>query len=137
MSNSPITLCGNLTDDPELRFTPNGTAVCNIRMAVNDSYRDSSGEWQEKLNGFFQVTVWRNQAESCGQVLKKGNRIVVKGLLRNRSYEDKEGATRWVAEVTADEIGYSLLWHHLKNQDKSAPATQTSAPDPADDDVPF
>lgn len=109
--NSPITIAGNLADDPELRFTPNGTAVANLRVAVNDSYYDrQKGEWKEVLRGFFTVNVWRDQAESVAQYLKKGHRVIVRGILRNRSYETQDGQTRWVTEIEADEIGKSLLF---------------------------
>ncbi len=110
-NENQITIIGNLADDPELRYTPNGTAVTNVRVAVNRRRRDAqSGDWVDDLDGFFTCNVWRDMAENVAESLNKGNRVVVMGRLRSRSYEDRQGETRWVTEIEADEICPSLRW---------------------------
>lgn len=110
-----ISIVGNLTEDPELRFTPNGVAVANVRVAVNRRKRNAqTGEWDDQLDGFFTVNVWREMAENIADSLEKGSRVVVIGRLRSRSYEDREGQTRWVTEIEADEICPSLRFARAK-----------------------
>ena len=110
-TDNVITLVGNLTDDPELRFTPSGVAVANVRVAVNRRIRNNqTNEWEDKLDGYFTVNVWRDQAENVAESLHRGNRVLVTGRLTSRSYQDKEGQTRWVTEIEADEICPSLRW---------------------------
>jgi single-strand DNA-binding protein len=106
-----ITIVGNLADDPELRYTPNGVAVTTLRVAVNQRFfnKETNG-WDERLDGFFSVNVWRDYAENVAESLKRGARVLVTGRLRSRSYEDKEGQTRWVTEIEADEVCPSLKW---------------------------
>ncbi len=114
-SDNVITIVGNLTDDPELRYTPNGVAVTNMRVAVNRRIRNSqTNEWDDKLDGFFTVNVWRDHAENVAESLKRGTRVLVQGRLISRSYEDKEGQTRWVTEIEADEVCPSLRWATAK-----------------------
>lgn len=110
MADNVITIIGNLADDPELRYTPNGVAVTNISVAVNRRFRNQTGEWDEKLDGFFRVNVWRDQAENVAESLSKGARVMVQGRLISRSYEDKDKQTRWVTEIEADEVCPSLRW---------------------------
>ena len=106
-----ITIIGNLADDPELRYTQSGVAVANVRVAVNRRKRNQdTNEWEDALDGFFTCNVWREQAENVAESLSKGDRVLVLGRLRSRSYENKEGETRWVTEVEADEITPSLRW---------------------------
>jgi len=112
MSNS-VTLVGNLVDDPELRFTPSGTAMAKIRMAVNRRWRDRSGEWQEEAS-FFRGTVWDDQAEQIAESLEKGARVIVTGRLEQRSWETQEGERRSVVEIRIDEMGPSLRWATAK-----------------------
>lgn len=108
MSNN-VTLIGNLVEDPELRFTPNGTAMAKVRMAVNRRWRDQQGEWQEDTS-FFGGTVWREQAETVAESLQKGMRVIVTGRLEQRNWETPEGDKRSIIEVQIDEIGPSLRW---------------------------
>ena len=108
MSNN-VTLIGNLVDDPELRFTPSGVALAKIRLAVNRRWRGQDGEWQEATS-FFTGTVWREQAESVGESLQKGARVIVSGRLEQRSWETEQGDKRSVVEIQIDEIGPSLRW---------------------------
>jgi single-strand DNA-binding protein len=110
-TDNVITIVGNLADDPELRYTPNGVAVTTLRVAVNQRFfnKETNG-WDERLDGFFSVNVWRDYAENVAESLKRGARVLVTGRLRSRSYEDKEGQTRWVTEIEADEVCPSLKW---------------------------
>jgi len=105
---------GNLTDDPELRFTQNGTPVTNFRLAVNQRIKDADGTWRDGETNFFRVNAWRDQAENIAESLAKGNRAVVLGRLRTRSFETSEGEKRSVTEIDADEVGASLKWATAK-----------------------
>ncbi|HEY6634073.1 MAG TPA: single-stranded DNA-binding protein [Acidimicrobiia bacterium] len=107
--SSNVTLIGNLTRDPELRFTPSGVAVATIGLAVNRSWRGKDGEWQEQTS-FFDCVVWREQAEQVAESLQQGARVIVSGRLEQRSWETKEGEKRYAVEVQVDEMGPSLRW---------------------------
>lgn len=98
-----VILVGNLTRDPELSETNNGTAVCNFSIAVNRDYTNADGE---RDTDFFNITVWRGRAETCGQYLKKGSKVGVVGGLQNRSYEDKDGIKRYVTDIIADQVEF-------------------------------
>jgi len=115
MSDNSVTLVGNLTDGPELRFTPNGTAVASIRLAVTPRIREGDS-WKDGETSFFQVNVWRDQATNAAESLSKGDRAVVVGRLRTRSWQTPEGDKRSVVEVEADEIGSSLKFATAKPQ---------------------
>jgi len=108
VSASPVTLVGNLTADPELKFLPTGVGKLAFSIAVNHYWTDQDGEKQEKTS-FFNVVAWRNLAEDAANVLAKGVRVVVTGRLEQRSWDDKEsGAKRSTVEVLADNIGLSV-----------------------------
>jgi single-strand DNA-binding protein len=109
-SDNTVTLTGNITDDPELRFTPGGAAVANFTVAVNRRYRNNDGQWEDKLDGFFRCNCWRDMAENVAESLQKGTRVVVVGRLQQRTWEDAEGNKRSAFEVQVDEIGPSLRW---------------------------
>jgi len=98
-----VTLVGNLTRDPELRQTPNGTSVCQLGVAVNSSYKDASGQWVEKPN-YFDVVVWGPQGENCARYLTKGRQIAVDGRLDQRSWEAQDGSKRSKVEIHADVV---------------------------------
>jgi single-strand DNA-binding protein len=106
-------LVGNLTDDPELRFTPNGAAVANFRLAVTPRVREGDS-WKDGETSFFRINVWRQQAENVAETLQKGTRCIVVGRLRTRSWETPEGEKRSVTEVEADELGPSLKFATAK-----------------------
>lgn len=109
-STVTIAFVGNLTDDPELRFTPQGVAVVKFGVAVNERRLNRETEkWEDGNVSFFQVSAWRQLAENIAESLKKGARVVVTGVLRQRSYE-KDGQTRYVWEVTADAVGPDLAY---------------------------
>ena len=98
-------LIGNLTKDPELRYTPQGTAVVNLRLAVNRRFRDRNQETKEEVC-FLTVVVWDKQAESCNQFLHKGSPVFVEGRLQSRSWEDNAGQKRNVLEVRAERVQF-------------------------------
>lgn len=103
-----ITVVGNLTRDPELRFTNSGMAVATCGMAVNYR-RQKQGEWEEEVS-FFDVTAFGDLGENVAESLNKGNRIIVSGRLQQRSWETQDGDKRSKVEIVADEIGPSLRW---------------------------
>jgi single-strand DNA-binding protein len=109
MADTHVTITGNLTDDPDLRFTPNGTAVANFRIAVTARVKDGEG-WRDGDTSYFRVNVWRQLAEHVSESLSKGDRAVVIGRLKSRSWETPEGDKRSVVEVEADEVAPSLRW---------------------------
>ena len=98
-----VILIGNLGQDPELRYTGSGTAVCNLRLATNESYKDSSGQLVEKTE-WHSVVAWARLAEICGEYLKKGSQVYIEGSLQTRSYDDKDGVTKYVTEIKAREM---------------------------------
>jgi single-strand DNA-binding protein len=110
MTDNNVTLVGNITRDPELRFLPNGTANATFGLAVNRRWQNrQTNEWEEKVS-FFNVVCWREMAENAAASLGKGTRVLVTGRLEQRSYETQDGDKRSVVEVIADEIGPSLRW---------------------------
>ena len=130
-----VFLIGNLTRTPELRYTPSGTAVADLRLAVNRNYTTQGGEKREETC-FLTVVVWGKQAESCGEYLDKGSPIMVEGRLQTRDWETKEGQKRSVVEVVAERVQFM-------GRSKSAAASAPGVPEPveaggeADDEVPF
>lgn len=115
-----ITLIGNLTEDPVLRFTPSGAAVANFRVASTPRYLDrQSGEWKDGEALFLNCNIWRQAAEHVAESLQRGMRVIVSGRLRQRTYETKEGEKRTVFELEVDEIGPSLRYATAKVQKMS------------------
>ena len=108
-ADNTVTLVGNVTDDPELRFTPSGAAVANFTVAVNRRFQ-KDGQREDRLDGFFRCSCWRDMAENVAESLHKGTRIVVVGRLQQRSWDDPEGNKRSTIEVQVDEVGPSLRW---------------------------
>lgn len=98
-------LIGNLTRDPELRYTPTGVAVANLGLAVNRRFRDKTGELKEDVC-FLTVTVWDKQAEACCQHLQKGSPIFVEGVLQSRSWETNDGQKRSTLDVRAERVQF-------------------------------
>ncbi|MEW2331405.1 single-stranded DNA-binding protein [Micromonospora chersina] len=118
--DTTITVIGNLTDDPELRFTPSGAAVAKFRVASTPRFMDkASGEWKDGEPLFLSCTVWRQAAENVAESLQRGARVIVSGRLRQRSYETREGEKRTVIELEVDEIGPSLRYATAKVQKMS------------------
>jgi single-strand DNA-binding protein len=113
-SENQVTIVGNLTDDPELRYTPNGAAVANFSVAVSRRGKDESGQWKDLDTSFFRVSAWRSLGENIAESLTRGSRVLVSGRLRSRSWETPEGDKRSVVEIEADEVGPSLRWATAK-----------------------
>jgi single-strand DNA-binding protein len=110
-----VTIIGNLTNDPELRFTPSGAAVANFTVASTPRTFDrQANEWKDGETLFMRCSVWREAAENAAESLQRGNRVIVSGRLRSRSYETKEGEKRTVVEMEVDEVGPSLRYATAK-----------------------
>ena len=139
-SLNKVLLIGNLTRPPELRYTPSGTAVADLRLAVNNDYTTQSGERRQEAS-FLTVIVWGKQAESCSEYLDKGSEIFVEGRIQVRDWEGKDGQKRTATEVVAERVQFMS---RTKGAGAGAPATVPAAPAFAEDsgggnedDVPF
>jgi len=115
IGDTNITMVGNLTDDPELRFTPSGYAVANFTIAsTTKNYDKATGTWKDGDTLFLRCSIWREAAEQVAESLSKGMRAIVTGRLKQRSYETKEGEKRTVFELEVDEVGPSLRYATAK-----------------------
>ncbi len=134
-----VILIGNLGADPEVRFTQNGTAVANLRLATNERYKDRNGEWQERTE-WHRVVCFGRTAEVCQQYLKKGRQIYIEGRLQTREWEDQSGNRRFTTEVVATTMqmlgGRGGGGDDFVPNDAPAAAPAAGAPS-ADDDLPF
>jgi single-strand DNA-binding protein len=126
MADNTVTLVGNVTDDPELRFTPTGRPVANFTVAVNKRFKDNDGQWQDRLDGFFRCNCWADMAENVAESLTKGTRIVVTGRLQQRQWEDNDGNKRSAFEIQVDEVGPSLRWATASVQKSQRSGGQSS-----------
>jgi single-strand DNA-binding protein len=110
MADSTVTIVGNVTRDPEMRYTPSGVAKASFGVAVSRRWQNrNSQEWEEQTS-FFNVVCWRDMAENVCESIGKGARIVVSGRLEQRSWETENGDKRSVVEIVADDVGPSLRW---------------------------
>jgi single-strand DNA-binding protein len=110
MADNTVTISGNLTREPELRYTAAGAATCTLGVAVNRRWQNrQTQEWEEKVS-FFNVVCWRELAENVAESVAKGARVVVTGRLEYRSWETETGDKRSVVEIVADDVGPSLRW---------------------------
>lgn len=150
MSFNKITIVGNLGRDPELRYTPQGTAVCNFSMATNEKRRDKNGEMQD-ITTWFRITLWGRQAENASKYLQKGNPVYIEGRLKLDEWTDREGKQRYTLDVTATDMQF--LSGSPRGEEMSAAAsgaggggtnefssdkeTSTTASTDEDDDIPF
>ena len=142
--NNTVTVVGNVTRDPELRFTPGGAAVANFGLAWN-----RKGQNDEEIVSFFDITCWRNLAENVAESITKGSRVIVYGRLDQRSWENQEGERRSKVEIVADDVAPSLKWataEITRNEfrgggDGAAPAAPSgggrAASTPQTDEEPF
>ena len=124
MSNgNSVTLVGNITRDPELRFTPSGQATATFGLAVNRRWQNRQTQEWEEATSFFDVVCWRDLADNVSESLAKGSRVIVTGRLEQRSWETQEGDKRSKVEVVADEVGPSLRWAtaEVKKTDRRGP----------------
>ena len=134
-----VTLIGNLGQDPELRYTGSGTAVCNMRVATSETYKDKDGNQVENTE-WHTVVAWARLAEICGEYLKKGRQVYIEGQLQTRQWEDKDGNTRYSTEIKAREM--QMLGGRDDGAAPARPTPQAAAKQsPAnvepDDDLPF
>jgi single-strand DNA-binding protein len=142
---TPISIVGNLTADPELRFTASGKAVASLRVAVSERVKDTDGTWKDGDATFWKVTVWDRLAEHVGDSLAKGQRVIAVGRVSSRTYETREGEKRTDYEITADAVGPDLKWDTVKvsKASKGGPKATPAADDPwahgavGLDEVPF
>ena len=110
MADNTVTVVGNVTRDPEMRYTAGGAANCTFGIAVNRRWMNrQTNEWEERTS-FFNVVCWREMAENVSESLAKGSRVIVTGRLEQRSWETENGEKRSVVEIAADEVGPSLRW---------------------------
>jgi len=112
--DNQIVIVGNLTRDPELRYTPNGAALVKFGIAWSKRAPDESGQWRDVETSFFNVTAWRQLAENVAESLTQGSRVVVVGRLRTNTWETPEGEKRSTVETEADEVAPSLKWATAK-----------------------
>lgn len=108
MSSNSFTITGNLTADPELRFTPTGAAVVNFTVASTPRHKNAAGDWVDGNPLFMKCTVWREAAENVAESLRKGTRVVATGKLASRTFETREGEKRTVVELDVEDVGPSL-----------------------------
>ena len=104
-----VTIVGNVTDDPELRFTPSGLPVANFTVAVNSRVKKGD-QWEDRNDGFFRCSCWRDMAENVAESLQKGTRVMVVGRLQEQKWEDNDGGKRSRIEIQVDEVGPTLRW---------------------------
>lgn len=123
MNEPTTTLVGNLVEDPALRYTPNGAAVCNFKVAQTPrTFDKQSNEWKDGEAIFMPCSIWREAAENVSESFKRGDRVIVTGRLKSRSYETKEGDKRTVIELEAEEVGASVKYATatIKRAEKSS-----------------
>ncbi len=151
MSFNKITIIGNLGRDPELRYTPQGDAVCDFSVAVGDRKRDKAGEWQD-ITTWFKVTFWRKQAENASKYLTKGRQVYVEGRLQIEEWTDRDGNNRQTLAIQGSELQFLGEKGSGEKLNYSAPESNfedntgdsntnsvadTGSPAPTDDDIPF
>lgn len=127
MADNAVTVVGNLVREPELRFTNGGSAVCSFGMAVSRRYQQNN-EWKEQTS-FFNVVAWGQLGENAAQSLSKGSRVIVSGRLEQHTY-DKEGESKSIVEIVADELGPSLRWATAQVE-RTARTNSDDGPPPA------
>lgn len=132
MNTPTITVTGNLTRDPELRYTPSGVAVANTGLAVNKRKRNTDGTYEDAGTDFYSVTAWRQLATNVAESLGKGARVVITGRQEIRTWEGDDKVTRTAVEITADEIGASLAFATVQVE-RNERRHPNQPPHPADD----
>ncbi len=134
MSFNKITIIGNLGRDPELRYTPQGDAVCDFSVAVNDRKRDKAGEWQD-VTTWFKVTFWRKQAENASKYLTKGKSVYVEGRLQVEEWTDRDGNNRFTLTIQGTDMHFISDGRGEGNeQNSSSESSYSSSPTAASDD---
>jgi single-strand DNA-binding protein len=124
--DNQVVIVGNMTRDPELRYTPNGAALVKFGMAVSRRVKDdATGQWKDADTSFFDVTAWRTLAENVAESLTQGTRVVVVGRLRTNTWETPEGDKRSKVEIEAEEVAPSLKWATAKPEKQGRGAGQS------------
>jgi single-strand DNA-binding protein len=130
--STPIAIVGNLTADPELRFTASGKAVASLNVAVSQRVKEGDA-WKDGDTTYWRVSAWDSLAEHIGDSLSKGQRVIISGRVASRTYETREGEKRTVYEITADAVGPDLKWATAKVERAGGKAGKGSAPVAVDD----
>ena len=131
MAMTAVTIVGNITRDPDLKFTGSGLAMCTFGLAVNNRKKDERGEWVDGDPSFYDVVCWRQLAENVTESLPKGTSVIVVGKLRQRSWEADDGTKRSKVEVQADHVGPALNWATAevsRNEKRTAPVIADEEP---------
>lgn len=128
-------LQGNLTKDPDLRYTPSGTAVCNVSLATNSRFKNKQGETQEKTQ-FHNLILWAGQAETLGKYGCTGQKLLVRGEIEYRSYDDRDGNKKYITEIIVREFEFLSPGKATRESPKGQPESQEPPFNP-DDDIPF
>lgn len=144
MSFNKITIVGNLGRDPELRYTPQGNAVCNFSVATNEKRRDKNGEMQD-VTTWFRITLWGKQAETASKFLTKGSPVYIEGRLRVEEWTDRDGKNRYTIDVNATDMqfisggarGEELTHSGDDSYTDDSEISKGAAAAPGDDDIPF
>jgi single-strand DNA-binding protein len=144
MSVNKAILVGNLGKDPELRYTPSGTAVCTFTLATSERFKNKQGEQQDRTE-WHNIVVWAGLAEICGKYLTKGKQVYIEGRIQNRSYDDRDGNKRYISEVVASEMQMLSRSGDQGGGGGSRPTTPPEEPSASsqeppfnpDDDIPF
>ena len=136
-----VILIGNLGNDPEVRYTPDGTAVANFSIATSDEWTDKDTGEKKKRTEWHRIVAWRRLGEICGEYLSKGRQVYVEGKLQTRSWE-KDGATRYTTEIIASDVQFLGTRDSADTYRSPRPAetpefSKPSPPDKQDDDIPF
>lgn len=139
MSVNKVILVGRLGKDPELRYTPSGTAVVTFSMATTENYKDRDGNRQEKTE-WHNIVAWRQLAEICGKFLHKGKQVYIEGKIQSRSYDDRDGNKRYITEIVADQMqmlgskddGQQGGGGYSGEQDRGTAPSRRSGQQPAD-----
>ena len=139
-SLNKVMLIGRLGKDPEVKFTSSGTAVCNFSLATSETFKDKSGEKQEKTE-WHNVQLWQKLAEIAGEYLTKGSLVYIEGRLQTRKWQDKDGNDRYTTEIVGERMQMLGSKGDAGRSDRPAPGSQSTAAEnssmPDDDDIPF
>ena len=147
MSVNKCILIGNLGKDPELRFTPSGSAVCNFSLATTDRFKDREGNKQERTE-WHNIVIWNQLGEIAGKYLKKGSQVYIEGKIQTRSYDDRDGNKRYITEIVADNMqmlgrgaddvgGQRNDWQGPEDPGPQGSSSYEEPPFNPDDDIPF
>src|SRR5581483_8593981 len=142
MSVNKVILIGRLGSNPEVRFTPSGSAVANFNVATNESWNDKNGQKQERTE-WHRIVVWGKLAQLCGEYLSKGRQVYVEGRMQTRQWQDKEGQTKYTTEVIANTIqflgagGERGAGAGLENAPPPSAGVKMEEPSFAEEDIPF